>query len=629
MAEIKAGTYRFNDVLTVPSELFSVDLIFTVNGILSIDDDGEVVSLSEGFSACTELQAGLSDIFTDGYMVMSFVTEDSPFGAIPAYDERYGFDAIYTGFTNQGFTVQETLKGYGQTITIPEDTEVSPEFYAWFAANTVEQKQISGKWKWKDELTWPSFDAGYHDFPIDFSIVQSFTESQVQEFVDFLAAQGVANSIVVQPYTLTTNYSGFELFVSGTESSSEEGTYWILDYKDAVVTSKPYDAEVINFAGDMFFDVNEAYSSFNGWHDFGDLRGLLQTIDFGTEPQTVSAEFYEWLTANATQPTATITYNGATIATLNGGQTATIKCAGNKMKSDIVVEVAEQTGGECSGTHVIEVDELPTENIDENALYSCDGKYYKWANEFVDLFICMEEEVVSLTEVMGADSSLTYHIAPTKPTENIAVSSLDGDIHLYYIEDENNVFLYGDFEGTGNNVWIGIEVLIEGMSFNGVIANVSEITEEGWYALVEKGFLAYVYTNGTLKITENGTYDVADKASVMVNIDNEAVVGCWEIDPSNGLGSVAFCQKVDFTDTDNGGMAYYDGIKYAMDSASNYLYYTLGNESYLVYSAVNGWESGKETAILNFGAEPQIVGSTFKNLLTTYATPKYTIVPTE
>lgn len=37
-----------------------------------------------------------------------------------------------------------------------------------------------------------------------------------------------------------------------------------------------------------------------------------------------------------------------------------------------------ESGGECTGTHVIEVDTLPTENIDENAVYFCNGKYYKY-----------------------------------------------------------------------------------------------------------------------------------------------------------------------------------------------------------------------------------------------------------
>lgn len=40
---------------------------------------------------------------------------------------------------------------------------------------------------------------------------------------------------------------------------------------------------------------------------------------------------------------ATITYNGQAIAALDGGQTATLKCEGMLMESDVVVEVAESS----------------------------------------------------------------------------------------------------------------------------------------------------------------------------------------------------------------------------------------------------------------------------------------------
>lgn len=65
-------------------------------------------------------------------------------------------------------------------------------------------------------------------------------------------------------------------------------------------------------------------------------------VDFGTTPQEVSSDLYEWFTANAIQQveevaTATITYNSNVIATITDGQTATIPCEGKKMKGDIVI----------------------------------------------------------------------------------------------------------------------------------------------------------------------------------------------------------------------------------------------------------------------------------------------------
>lgn len=55
------------------------------------------------------------------------------------------------------------------------------------------------------------------------------------------------------------------------------------------------------------------------------------------EDTEVSAEFYEWFAINAIR-CSTITYNGSIITNLSSGQTATLKCKGMKMESDVVVE---------------------------------------------------------------------------------------------------------------------------------------------------------------------------------------------------------------------------------------------------------------------------------------------------
>ena len=62
-------------------------------------------------------------------------------------------------------------------------------------------------------------------------------------------------------------------------------------------------------------------------------------VDFGETDQTVSTEFYNWLTAYATQQeetTTEITYNGTTTS-IETGQAATMPCDGLKMESDVVV----------------------------------------------------------------------------------------------------------------------------------------------------------------------------------------------------------------------------------------------------------------------------------------------------
>ena len=95
------------------------------------------------------------------------------------------------------------------------------------------------------------------------------------------------------------------------------------------------------------------YNGENGGNKWAKVSTSLQTITIPTDTE-VSEEFYTWFNANAVsldadKPLATITYNGSTIATLDGGQSATLKCKGMKMESDVVVEVAEQTESESGG----------------------------------------------------------------------------------------------------------------------------------------------------------------------------------------------------------------------------------------------------------------------------------------
>lgn len=69
---------------------------------------------------------------------------------------------------------------------------------------------------------------------------------------------------------------------------------------------------------------------------------------------------------------AKIKYKGELLAEITDGQPITLHTTGHSLSGDITIEDLGGSGG------VIEVDELPTENIDTNAFYYCDGKYYKF-----------------------------------------------------------------------------------------------------------------------------------------------------------------------------------------------------------------------------------------------------------
>lgn len=69
-----------------------------------------------------------------------------------------------------------------------------------------------------------------------------------------------------------------------------------------------------------------------------------QNITLATD-QTVPDTFGTWYISNTNynevnaKPLATIEYNGQTIAQLNAGETATIKCAEKRMITDIVIKI--------------------------------------------------------------------------------------------------------------------------------------------------------------------------------------------------------------------------------------------------------------------------------------------------
>ena len=364
------------------------------------------------------------------------------------------------------------------------------------------------------------------------------------------------------------------------------------------------------------------------------MSGFGQTITFSTE-QEVSAEFYEWFTANTKPAAASIQYSGSTIANLFAGQKATLACEGMKMQTDVVVAVAENVGGgSCDKPHVIEVDELPTENIDESAVYLCGGKYYKYVEELTDVLYYEDgmDEALPIAVVFGFDASaFSYQYVQTKPTENIAVSVFDQEFHLYYVEDENDLFVYGDFEETGECTWLSFSNALGGVSFHGFVNDASEATENGLYALGGQGWRAYVYASGAVEITENGAYDVTNKTSVVVDCPSKAVCGTWRFSEIGIIYSSEpyWTENVNFTTTYNGETIECVGFRNYESNGGNDSFYILKDGTEILacsYGGVVWHDEGLRT--VNFG-EPQAVHKVFHDQVEGNATRLYEITSTE
>ena len=214
-------------------------------------------------------------------------------------------------------------------------------------------------------------------------------------------------------------------------------------------------------------------------------------------------------------------YNRESVDNQLSGLVVNINSAPSNLTEWILANATPESsggGGECSGTHVIEVDELPTEDIDESVVYLYDGKYHKYASEqLVDVLVDLygNGEFVGYVEVMteyGLGDFFSVNTIPTKTTDGILVTDEDEDyVHMYYIIDEKDIFIFDGSTWISAEDWFGDN--------GGPVSDKSEATDTNcYYALLQGGWMIYQTVSGAITITENGTYDVSDKKSVSVMV---------------------------------------------------------------------------------------------------------------
>jgi hypothetical protein len=167
-----------------------------------------------------------------------------------------------------------------------------------------------------------------------------------------------------------------------------------------------------------------------------------------------------------------------------------------------------------------------------------------------------------------------------------------------------------------------------GTTEGGAITSKTEATTEGYhYELYKTRLIQCVPVNGETTIIENGTYDISDSASVVVNVPNAVVMGIWVFNDTINIYPFPFGkQDVTFT------TGFYNNDKYfsmgfELNNSVPTLRYNKAYGGSAPYDTESGW-STETSKTVDFGAEPQIVKSAFKEWLVANATPTYTVTIT-
>lgn len=279
---------------------------------------------------------------------------------------------------------------------------------------------------------------------------------------------------------------------------------------------------------------------------------------------------------------------------------------------------------DCAQKHIIEVNELPSENISEKAVYLCDGNYYKYEKQLVNV-VAYGYNIADIINLSGL--SLVFHYVKTRPINYALVSSMPIG-HVYYVEDENNLLVYGDFKETGENIWVpAISILGGDLTFNGVVNDESEAID-GLYAVVRDGWSSYLRTSDGAVIGTNGSYVIAGE--VVVDVPNVALNGKWVFNESvvedfiaekgEGYDGQFTVDPLYFTSVMDGVEIRFCGLRIGYDTAESprLEYWYRDEDGETRASDYDGWQY-ESMRTIDLGVEPQIVSAEVKRFMETHA----------
>ena len=137
----------------------------------------------------------------------------------------------------------------------------------------------------------------------------------------------------------------------------------------------------------------------------------------------------------------------------------------------------------------IKVKELPSDNIVEGKPYELQKTIFKDIIQvFEDGTIQSFAKYFDFGQLSGG-----LFVISTFTTENVVVTT-DNVYGFYYVEDQQDVFVYADVAGDGNLTWVPATAAL-GIANNGRISHISEATEVGAYYILEESISYHIYNS--------------------------------------------------------------------------------------------------------------------------------------
>ena len=213
---------------------------------------------------------------------------------------------------------------------------------------------------------------------------------------------------------------------------------------------------------------------------------------------------------------------------------------------------SEGGSAECSGNHIIEVDELPEKGAASGI--------YKLKIAFCDLVMVYGgcAYVISYAEVAAEDETLTvsFNTIATYPTEEELASLLESDgnttMHLYHVESEENIYV--KIEGQFITLATAFDT-----EFSGFLTDKSEAPGDGMYA-IGGGVAYYMYHDGLQDVILGDSTGYESLTEGMANVQLFCADD-FPADPSpTDLTTETFVAYYIKNDTVNDIYLYYDSV---------------------------------------------------------------------